>query len=322
MRGASITGWSSALPDKVVTNDDLANYLDTSDEWITERTGIKERRIGGTTGGLATEAGRTALSKAGISGDDVDLVLLATSTPDAAMPPTSALVQDNLGIRGGAADMNVACAGFVYALAAAHGMILGGLDKVLVIGADTLSRITDQQDRTTAVLFGDGAGAVVLEANMGPDQLLATDLGADGSTRSILRCDVGGTIEMVGKEVYRQAVRICVDSITRTCDRAGVQPGDIDLFVAHQANQRIIDAVMDRMKMPRERAAIVLDRTGNTSAASVPLALDDAVGAGRVHEGDLVMLCGFGAGMTWATQIWRWGAGPASKRTDQQGRAQ
>ncbi len=305
--GVAITGWGVCLPDKVVTNDDFANYLETSDEWITERTGIRERRIGGTTGELATEAGRAALKSANVDGADIDLVLLATSTPDATMPPTSAMIQANLGIRGGAADMNVACSGFVYAMSAAHGMILGGLRKVLVIGADTLSRITDQRDRTTAVLFADGAGAVVLEATDGNNQLLATDLGSDGSTYEILRCASGGTIEMVGKEVYRQAVLICVESITKTCERAGVKPEDIKLFVAHQANLRIINAVMDRLGMSHDKAAIVLDRTGNTSAASIPLALSDAADAGRVNDGDLVMLCGFGAGMTWATQIWRWG---------------
>ena len=222
------------------------------------------------------------------------------------MPPTSAYVQDALGIRGGAMDVNVACSGFVYAMSAAHGMIsAGAIKSALVIGSDTLSRITDQTDRTTAVLFADGAGAVVVQAS-NDDQMLASDLGSDGSTRGILSCDIGSTITMVGKEVYRQAVLICVESITRTCDRAGIKPSGIDLFVAHQANTRIIDAVMSRLEMPRERAAITLDRTGNTSAASIPIALDDAVTTGRVKPGDLVMLCGFGAGMTWATQIWKW----------------
>lgn len=313
MSGAVITGWGTALPEKVVTNDDLAARLDTSDEWIRERTGIRERHIGGTTGQLATEAGRAALDRAGITGADVDLVLLATSTPDQAMPPTSATVQDALGIRGGAADMNVACSGFVYALAAAHGMVKGGLRTVLVIGADTLSRITDQQDRTTAVLFADGAGAVVVQATDGLDGLLATDLGSDGATRNILKADLGGYIEMNGKEVYRQAVLICVDSIARTCERAGISPSEVDLFVAHQANVRIIDAVMDRLAMPRNRASIVLDHTGNTSAASIPLALAAAADNDRLHEGSTVLFCGFGAGMTWATQIWRWtGPGGAS----------
>lgn len=307
MTGVAITGWGSALPDKVVTNDDLANYLDTSDEWITERTGIRERRIGGTTGGLAVDAGRVALETAGATPDEIDMVILATSTPDKLMPPTSVIVQERLGIKGGAMDMNVACSGFVYGLEVAHGLILGGRRKVLVIGGDVLSRITDQTDRTTAVLFADGAGAVVLEATDGPDHLLAADVGADGSLSALITADLGGFIEMSGREVYRQAVLICVQSIVETCKRADVDPTDIGLFVAHQANARIIEAVMNRLEMPLERAAIVLDRTGNTSAASVPLALCDAVDADRVRDGDLVMMCGFGAGMTWATQIWRWG---------------
>lgn len=308
MTGIAITGWGAALPEKVVTNDDLAKVLDTSDEWISERTGIRERRIGGTTGGLSIEAGAKAIQRAGIAPGDIDLVIVATSTPDQVMPPTAATVQAELGTTGGAMDMNVACSGFVYASAVAHGMLSAGTARnALVIGADTLSRITDQTDRTTAVLFADGAGAIVLQSTDGADQLLASDLGANGASRGILQCDVGGTIEMVGKEVYRQAVLICVKSITETCARAGVSPADIDLFVAHQANIRIIDAVMDRLEMDHQRAAVVLDRTGNTSAASVPLALAEAADAGRVTDGDLVMTCGFGAGMTWATQVWRWG---------------
>jgi 3-oxoacyl-[acyl-carrier-protein] synthase-3 len=301
--GARITGVGTALPDKVVTNDDLTMHLDTSDEWITERTGIRERRIGGTTSGLATEAGAAALKDAGLTGADIDLVILATSTPDQTMPPTSAVVQDALGIAGGVMDLNVACSGFVYAMAAAHGMIRDGMRNVLVIGSDTLSSITDATDRTTAVLFADGAGAAVMSAS-DDDALLATDLGANGSLKSILFCDNGGSIEMAGKEVYRQAVLICVQSITNACEKAGVTPADISLFVAHQANTRIIDAVADRVGIPRERSAIVLDRTGNTSAASVPLALADSVD--RLSEGDLVLFCGFGAGMAWATQIWKW----------------
>jgi 3-oxoacyl-[acyl-carrier-protein] synthase-3 len=308
MTGVAITGWGGALPEEIVTNDDLAQVLDTSDEWITERTGIRERRIGGTTSGLAIEAGARAIDRAGIAPSDIDLVIVATSTPDQVMPPTAATVQAELGTVGGAMDMNVACAGFVYATGVGQGMVQAGTARnVLVVGADTLSRITDQADRTTAVLFADGAGAVVLQATDGENQLLATDLGSNGATRGILQCDAGGTIEMIGKEVYRQAVLICVKSITETCERAGVKPSDISLFVAHQANIRIIDAVMDRLEMDHQRAAVVLDRTGNTSAASVPLALAEAADAQRVADGDLVMLCGFGAGMTWATQIWRWG---------------
>lgn len=305
MSGARIVAVGTALPEKTVTNDDLAQYLDTSDEWIAERTGIRERHIGGTTGELATQAGAKALANAKLSGDDIDLVILATSTPDQTMPQTSATVQAALGIKGGAMDMNVACSGFVYAMAVAHGMIAAGMKNVLVIGADTMSTITDQQDRTTAVLFADGAGAVVMSAT-DQDALLASDLGSRGDLHDILQADLGGKIKMAGKEVYRQAVLICVSSITKICEDAGVKPSDINLFVAHQANTRIIDAVTDRLDMNRENSAIVLDRTGNTSAASVPLALNDAIEKNQVKNGDLVAFCGFGAGMAWASQLWRW----------------
>jgi 3-oxoacyl-[acyl-carrier-protein] synthase-3 len=285
----------------------LAQYLETNDEWITERTGIRERRIGGTTSELATLAGRRALENAGLTGDDIDLLILATSTPDQAMPQTSARVQNALGIRGGAMDMNVACSGFVYGMAVGHGMITGGMKNVMVIGADAMSTITDQQDRTTAVLFADGAGAVVMSAT-DENALLATDLGSNGALNDILYSNHGEYIQMVGKEVYRQAVLICVQSIKKACAAAGVEPTDIDLFVAHQANTRIIDAITDRLGMDRNRSAIVLDRTGNTSAASIPLALADAVENGRVKNGDLVAFCGFGAGMAWGTQLWKWNA--------------
>ncbi len=305
--GVAITGLGVALPERVVTNDDFAKYLDTSDQWITERTGIHERRFGGTTGELATEAGRNALKDAGVDASEIDLVLLATSTPDAAMPPTAAWVHAQLGVKGGVADINVACAGFVYALSAAQGMILGGLGKVLVIGADTLSRITDQQDRSTAVLFGDGAGAVVVEKTEGDNQLLAADLLADGSLTDILRCNTGGTIKMRGQEVYKAAVLLCTASIKATLQTAGLQASDIDVFVPHQANVRIIDAISTRVGIAPDAAAIALDKTGNTSAASIPLALGVAAEQGRLKDGAIVLLCGFGAGMTIGTQIWRWG---------------
>jgi 3-oxoacyl-[acyl-carrier-protein] synthase-3 len=305
MSGARIVAVGTALPEKVVTNNDLAQYLDTSDEWITERTGIRQRHIGSTTGELATLAGKRALDNAGLTGDDIDLLLLATSTPDQAMPQTSATVQAALGIKGGAMDMNVACSGFVYGTTVAHGMISTGMKNVMVIGADALSTMTDQQDRTTAVLFADGAGAAILSADAN-DSLLASDLGSNGDLHDILQCNHGGYIEMVGKEVYRQAVLICVQSIKKVCEKAGVEPKDINLFVPHQANVRIVDAVTDRLGMDREKSAIVLDRTGNTSAASIPLALDDAIAKNKVKNGDLVAFCGFGAGMAWATQLWRW----------------
>ncbi|MHB1488057.1 MAG: beta-ketoacyl-ACP synthase III [Acidimicrobiales bacterium] len=307
-RGAAITGWGAALPDQVVTNADFAARLDTSDSWITERTGIKERRFGGTTAGLGTEAGRHALDEAGLNGSDIDLVILATTTPDLVMPATSAIVAHELGIKGGAMDLNAACSGFVYGLATAHGLILGGLDKVLVVGSDVLADYTDQDDRSTAILFANGAGATVLEAIPGEDRILGLDLGADGSAVSILKCELGHTLTMEGREVFRRAVRVTVESTRLALERAKVGPNDIKLFVPHQANVRIIEAVSQRIGIPMERTALILDRTGNTSSASIPLALDDAARAGRLADGDLVLMSGFGAGMTWASAVVRWGA--------------
>jgi len=307
VRGAAVSSWGAALPENVVTNADLEAKLDTNDAWIVERTGIRERRVGGTTAALATEAASRALDRAGLGPRDIDLLVLATTTPDQEVPATSADVADRLGLRGGAMDVNAACSGFVYALVAAAGMVGGGLDRVLVVGAETLSRITDQHDRTTAVLFADAAGAVVVEAVPGESKLLGYDLGADGSLRSLLYCDRGGFIVMEGQEVFRRAVRATVDSARAALERAKVSAEDIALFVPHQANLRIIDAAGQRLGLPRERTAVVLDRTGNTSAASVPLALSDAADAGRVAPGDLVLLSGFGAGMTWASAVLRWG---------------
>jgi 3-oxoacyl-[acyl-carrier-protein] synthase-3 len=305
--GIVIRSWGSALPEKIVTNADFASRLDTSDEWIVERTGIRERRFGGSTGTLAVEAGQQALDQAGIPPETIDVVLLATSTPDQIMPATSAYVQDALGCGGGALDVNAACSGFVYAFVTGAGLCEIGASRVLAIGSDVMSRITDQDDRGTAILFGDGAGAVVLERVDGPGNLLGWDLGADGSLRHILQCDTGSFTQMNGKEVFRQAVRVVVDSVTAALDRAGVQAADVALFVPHQANVRIVDSVCHRLGIPVERTAIVLDRTGNTSAASVPIALSDAANAGRLTDGDVVVLCGFGAGMTWATAVVRWG---------------
>jgi 3-oxoacyl-[acyl-carrier-protein] synthase-3 len=305
--GSAITGWGDALPDRVVTNDEFAARLDTSDEWIVARTGIRERRMGSTTSELAVQAGRAALKSAGIDGADVDLLVLATTTPDQAIPATSAAVHHALGCRGGAFDLNAACAGFVYALVTADALLGAGHRRALVIGSETLSRVTDQEDRSTAVLFGDGAAAIVLESGATGDLVLSYDLGVDGSAASLLYADHGGHIHMEGREVFRRAVRTEMVSIERVLADAGIGPDDVDLFVPHQANVRIIEAVNERLGLPMERTAIVLDHTGNTSAASIPLALAEAADSGRLAEGDTVLLSGFGAGMTWASAVIRWG---------------
>jgi len=310
VRGGVITGWGSALPPKVLTNKDLESMFDTNDEWIIERTGIHERHVGGTTAGLSIEAGRKAIEMAGIDPAEIDALILATTTPDRVVPATSATVQHELGLRCGAFDINAACSGFMYGLVNAHGLIAMGASKVLIIGTDTLARITDWTDRNTAILFADGSGAVVLEHTAGAGQLIGWDLDADGSAERFLFAEIGGFIQMEGKEVFRRAVRIMVDSATKSMNHAGVTAADIALVVPHQANIRIIKAACDRLGIPIERAATVLHYTGNTSAASVPLALVDALDAGRVNKGDLVLLVGFGAGMTAASTLLRWGGGP------------
>ncbi len=310
--GARITGWGSALPEKVVTNFDFEQRLDTTDEWIVERTGIRERRIGGTTSGLAADAGRMALERAGLDGSDIDLLILATTTPDRAVPATSSWVHHVLGCSGGAFDLNAACAGFAYALVTANALLGIGHCKILLIGAETLSHLTDFEDRSTAILFGDGAAAVVIEHDdTVADLVIAHDLGVDGSLLPLLYAEHGGTIKMDGREVYRKAVRAEIDSISRVLERAGLGPDEIALFVPHQANLRIIEAVNERLGFDLDHTAVVLDRTGNTSAASIPLALCAAADAGRLHDGDYVLLSGFGAGMTWASTIIRWGHTPA-----------
>lgn len=306
-RGAVITGWGTALPPKVLTNHDLEQTLDTSHDWIVERTGISERHVGGTTVGLSVESGRRALEMSGVDPASIDALILATTTPDRCVPASSATVQHELGLRCGAFDVNAACSGFVYGLVQAHGMIAMGAKKVLVIGTDTLARITDWTDRNTAILFADGSGAVVLEAVEGPGQLLSWDIDADGSAERFLYSEIGGFIQMDGKEVFRRAVRIMVDSGEKSLRQAGITADQLALVVPHQANLRIIQAACDRLGIPIEKAATVLAHTGNTSSASIPLALGDALDAGRVKQGDLVLLVGFGAGMTAASAVLRWG---------------
>jgi 3-oxoacyl-[acyl-carrier-protein] synthase-3 len=303
---ARITGWGTALPEKVVTNADLESSLDTSDAWIVERTGIRERRIGGTTTGLGIDAARQAMARAGVTGEDIDLVLLCTSTPDEAMPASASVLQQELGVRGGAVDLNAACSGFVYGLVAADGFLRAGLQRVLLVGAETMSRIVDWDDRSTAILFGDGAGAVVVERGDGPGRVLGFDLGSDGSLRHILHAEVGGTIEMDGPEVFRRAVRVMVESATRAMEHAGVTVQDLALFVPHQANLRIIESASRRLGIEPELVGSNLATVGNTSAASIPLVLAEAADQGRLRPGDLVLVVGFGAGMSWASAVIEW----------------
>ena len=301
-----ITGWGRALPETIVTNSDLAKTLDTSDEWIRERTGIEQRHIGGTTASLSIESGRKALEMSGVDPLSIDALILATTTPDRTVPATSAAVQHGLGLRCGAFDVNAACSGFVYGLVTAHGLIAIGMRNILVIGTDTLSRITDWTDRNTAILFADGSGAAVIQATDRPGQLLGWDIDADGSLENLLYADIGKTLYMEGKEVFRRAVRIMVDSAEKSLKAAGLTTSDITLVAPHQANIRIIEAACKRLDIPMSKTSWVGNKTGNTSSASIPLALFDAADNGRLKTGDNVLLVGFGAGMTAASAVIKW----------------
>lgn len=326
-RYARIVGLGQSVPPRVVTNDELAKMVDTSDEWIRSRTGIAERRFvseGESTASLAAAAGCRAMDQAGVSPGDVDLVIVATSTPDYPLfPSASCLVQAELELsRAGAFDLSAACSGFVYGLITASQFITtGAYGCVLVIGADALSRFVNFEDRTTCVLFADGAGAAVVTASDEPGGLLSFVLGADGSGGEHLMVPAGGsrspmtpaalaahqnTIQMNGREVYRFSTTTPVTALERAADAAGVRVKDLDLVVAHQANVRILQTVAKNLHVPEELFYTNVDRFGNTSAASVPLALCDAAAEGRIQPGALVGLMGFGAGLTWATAIWRW----------------
>ena len=309
IRGGIITGWGTALPPKVLTNYDLEQMFETSHDWIVDRTGIHQRHVGGTTTDLSVESGRKALQMSGVDLSTIDAVVLATTTPDRVVPASAPGVANELGLKCGAFDVNAACSGFMYGLVMTHGLIAMGARNVLCIGTDTLARITDWTDRNTAILFADGSGAVVVEACDGPGQMLGWDLDADGSAERFLYSEIGGTIQMEGKEVFRRAVRIMVDSATKSMRHAGVTADDIALVVPHQANIRIINAACERLGFPVEKRVTVLHNTGNTSSASVPLALCAALDAGRAKAGDLVLLVGFGAGMTAASAVLRWGGG-------------
>ena len=307
MTGIQITSVGTALPDNVVTNNDLAKTLDTSDEWIRERTGIKERRIGGPTWELGAEAGREALKRANVEPTEIDAFILATSSPYRRIPATSAKVSELLNLKCGSFDLNAACAGFVYGLVLADGMMKQGNQKILLMGAENISSLMDLEDRSTAVLFGDGAGAVVIEA-VPQDQgsLLGYDLVTEGSLEHILYCEHDGFIKMEGKEVFRQAVTVTTQCSTKALEKAGLTIEDVDIMIPHQANSRIINAACTRLGFPQDKTVDILSWTGNTSTASVPLALSHALEEERINKGDIILFVGFGAGMSAAAAIVRW----------------
>ena len=307
-RGARFIGWGTSLGHRVVTNDELTASMDTNDEWIRERTGIHRRHVGGSTAELSTISGQAALDMAGIDPKSIDALILATTTPDRTVPATSATIQNALGLACGAFDVNAACSGFVYGLVVAHGLIGVGAERIMVIGTDTLSRIVDWTDRNTAPLFADGSGAAILESTKGSGQLLGWDIDADGSAEDILYAEVGSTIQMNGKEVFRRAVRIMVDSAQKSMAAAGITTEDISIVVPHQANIRIISAACDRLGISMDKASISIHETGNTSSGSIPLALFGDFGQVKPKDGDIVLLVGFGAGMTAASAILRWNA--------------
>ncbi len=317
----TITGLGAYAPARVVTNDELSQHVDTSDEWIMERTGIRERRIAApeeALSDLCLPAARQALAQAGLEGGDVDLLIVATVTPDMAFPSTSALLAAALGAHDAAAyDLSAGCTGFVYAVVQAYGMLAAGVARrALVVGGDVLSRILDWTDRSTLVLFGDGAGAVVLEA--APEQgFLGFELGADGDGGASLWLPGSGSrifedpdkyIKMNGREVFKFATRVLVDSAQAVLERCGVGIDDVDVYVPHQANVRIIDHATKKLGIPSERVVINVDRYGNTSSGSIPLALVDAVADGRIAPGKLVLMTGMGAGLTWGSALIRWTA--------------
>jgi 3-oxoacyl-[acyl-carrier-protein] synthase-3 len=317
----SITGLGAYAPERVLTNDELSTLVDTTDEWIMERTGIRERRIAAPEEALtdlALPAARAALAEAAVEPDQIDLLLCATVTPDMMFPTSSALLADTLGARSAAAyDLLAGCTGFVYALAQAYGMIASGLaDRALVVGGDVLSRILDWTDRSTLVLFGDGAGAVVLE-RVEDGGFLGFELGADGGggvhlslpgsgSRRIEDASANGYVHMNGREVFRFATRVLVSSARDLLAECGVGVEDVDVYVPHQANVRIMTHAQTKLGIPREKMVVNVDRYGNTSSGSIPLALADARASGLLQKGDLVLMTGMGAGLTWGSSLMEW----------------
>ena len=321
----SITGLGCQVPERVVTNDELSTMMDTSDEWIRERTGIRERRIAGpeqALSDLCLPAALEALADAGLEGSQIDLIIVATVTPDMAFPSTGAILADRLGALDAAAyDLSAGCTGFMYAVAQAYGMLAGGLaQRALVVGGDVLSRVLDWSDRGTAVLFGDGAGAVVLE-RVGDGGFLGFELGADGSGGPQLYLPAGGSrtpataesvaakqhfVQMNGREVFKFATRVLVASAEAVLAECGRTIDEVDLYVPHQANVRIIEYAREKLGIPEEKVVIDVDRYGNTSSGSIPLALADAKADGRLQAGRLVLMTGMGAGLTWGSGLIEW----------------
>jgi 3-oxoacyl-[acyl-carrier-protein] synthase III len=318
-----VQGCGSYLPERLVTNDELAKKVDTSDEWIQQRTGIRQRHIaaeGEFTSHLAIKASQRALDHAGIKASDLDLIVLATATPDETFPATATRVQAELGMtRGAAFDVQAVCAGFVYGVSVADSLIKNGIaSTALVIGAETFSRILDWNDRGTCVLFGDGAGAIVLKGENGGGTsadrgILANALHSDGRQHDILYVDGGpsstrttGFLRMEGKEVFKHAVVNMAAVVAEVLEKAGLEPKDIDWLVPHQANKRIIDGTARKLGLPAERVVVTVDKHANTSAASIPLALDTAVKDGRIKRGDLLLMEGIGGGLAWGASLVRW----------------
>ncbi len=327
----SITGIGCHVPERVLTNDELARMVNTSDEWIRTRTGIRERRIAGPDEALSDislPAAWEALEGAGVQASSLDLLIVATVTPDMVFPATAAILADQLGARDAAAyDLSAGCTGFMYALAQAYGMLAGGVCRTaLVVGADVLSKIVDWSDRTTCVVFGDGAGAVVLE-RVESGGFIGFELGADGSGGPQLYIPAGGSrapttsetvadgqhyVHMNGREVFKFATRVLVSSAEKLLDTCGVAVEDVDVYIPHQANVRIIEYAVEKLGIPPERVVVNVDRYGNTSSGSIPLALADAIEEGRVKKGDLVLMTGMGAGLTWGSGLMEWTGFPAN----------
>src|SRR5262245_3283552 len=326
MRGATLTGTGMYVPDRVLTNRDLEHMVETSDEWIRERTGIRERRIAApeqASSDLAVIASQRALEAAGLEPKDVDQIVLATTTPDRYLPSCACTLQAKLGATNAAAyDVFAACTGFVYGLGIARGIIgTAQADTVLVVGVETLSRIVDYTDRNTCVLFGDGAGAAILQPCAAGQGILSISMGSDGALGDVLEVPAGGSglpasaetvaarghfIKMRGRELFKIAVRAMEDSVKRTLDEIGLSVDDIDLLVPHQANQRIIDAVLERLGLPAEKAIGNIEKYGNTSSASIPISLDEVAREGRLKPGDNLSLVAFGGGATWGATLMKW----------------